>query len=398
MIYYYITLFAVSLLATWWIFKKVLRIALSKNIVDNPDARKLQRTPVAVLGGMTVFFGMVVAFAFSSLTVDTNTLFPVLIIMTLLLFVGTMDDILSLSPSVRFLIEIAAMLLLIYGSGFSINDFHGLWGLNSIPGYVAVPLTVFACVGIINAINLIDGVNGLSSGYCICACIIFAAAFIMSGDVAPASLAVLSAGALIPFLCHNVFGIKSKMYIGDGGTLLMGTVMSAFVIKALDSDSLLAATVGKDFGMVAFTLAVLAIPVFDCLRVMVARIVRHSSPFHPDRTHLHHLFLDLGFSHVGTSLTVIILNLIIVALWWLSYKAGASIDMQLYIVIALGLLITFGMYAFLRHHERKQTGLYRALRRFGDATHIGHLHWWQGFRSFLDAGVEESGSDAEDDD
>lgn len=97
--------------------------------------------------------------------------------MMIMLYTGTMDDILDLSPALRFLIEIGTVLLLIFVGGYTLNDFHGLWGLNQIPQGVAIPLTVFAAVGIINAINLIDGVDGLSSGYCILTSLLFGVMF-----------------------------------------------------------------------------------------------------------------------------------------------------------------------------------------------------------------------------
>lgn len=384
MLTYYLTLFALALLSTWWIFKKVLRIALDKNIVDNPDARKLQKTPVPVLGGVAVFFGIIVSLIVTGIFYETGSLFAIMGVMTVMLYVGTMDDILSLSPKLRFLIEILVVLALIWCNGYSLNDFHGLWGIGVIPDWLAVPLTVFACVGIINAINLIDGVNGLSSGYCITACTLFAAVFIWAGDRESASLAVLSAGALIPFFCHNVFGLKSKMFIGDGGTLLMGTVLSTFVIGALDCDSPLAAKADPGFGMIPFTLAVLSIPVFDTLRVMSARIARGRSPFSPDRTHLHHLLFDLGFSHIGTTITEILSNLLVVLVWWLSYKAGASIDCQLYIVAGLGILVTFGFYKFVRIQIKKETKIYLILKKIGRRTHIGHTRGFEALRNLLD--------------
>lgn len=381
---YYITLFVVSLCATWWIFKKVLKIAKLKNIVDNPDARKLQRVPVPVLGGIAVFFGIVVTFAVAGVFFDISNMFAVICVMTIMLYVGTMDDIIGLTPKMRFLIEIIVVLLLIYCNSYSINNFHGLWGIYEIPQWIAVPLTVFACVGIINAINLIDGVNGLSSGYCIVTCLIFGFAFLLTGDVDRASLAILSVGALIPFFCHNVFGKDSKMFIGDGGTLLMGTIMSSFVINALKTSSTISAVAPENFGVIPFTLAVLAIPVFDTLRVMTARIVRGTSPFNPDKTHLHHLLIDLHFSHVGTTVTEILTNLLVVAAWYISFIAGASIDVQLYIVIICGMGITFGFYRFARVQERKKNGIYRLLTRIGDSTHVGHTRWFGWLTRVLD--------------
>ena len=106
-------------------------------------------------------------------------------------------------------------------------------------------------------------------------------------------LAVVSVGALIPFFLHNVFGKSSKMFIGDGGTLVMGTVMSVFVIAILQSGSRVAAFVDPNVGLVPFTLAVLSVPVFDTLRVMSTRMLKGSSPFRPDKTHLHHMFIDM---------------------------------------------------------------------------------------------------------
>ena len=386
MIQYYLTLFVVAMVATWWIFKKVLRIALMKNIVDNPDARKLQKVPVPVLGGVAVFFGMVVALSMTRLTFGTYSLFAIMGVMTIMLYTGTMDDILSLTPKIRFLIEILVVLLLIYTNNYSLNDFHGLWGIHQISEWIAVPLTVFACVGIINSINMIDGVNGLSSGYCIIASAAFGTAFMLTDDKDAASLAVLSVGALIPFFCHNVFGKKSKMFIGDGGTLLMGTIISSFVIGALNVNSPFAEKVDPNFGMIAFALAVLAIPVFDCLRVMVSRIARGTSPFYPDKTHLHHLLFDLGFSHVGTTGTELLATLMIIGSWFLSYKLGASVDVQLYIVIVLGFMVTFGFYAWARRQQKKKSAACRVLNSIGKWTHVGHTPWFERFRDFLDRG------------
>lgn len=390
MLIYYLALFVVAIISTWWILKKVLKIALLKNIVDNPDARKLQKTPVPVLGGIAVFFGITISLAVTGLFFETSSLFTILGVIAIMLYVGTMDDILSLSPGIRFLIEIVVVLLLIFCNKYSLNNFHGLWGVGQISECIAIPLTVFACVGIINAINLIDGVDGLCSGYCIVACTVFAAFFLWAEDIEAGSLAVLSVGALLPFYVHNVFGKKSKMFLGDGGTLLMGTIISSFVIGALNTNSVLASKVDPRFGIIPFTLAVLSIPVFDTLRVMSMRIIRGKSPFMPDRTHLHHLLFDMGFSHIGTSLAVIFSNIGVIVVWYISYLLGASIETQLYIVLSLGILVTFGFYKFVRIHQQRDTKIFHALKRISQWTHIGHTHWFESIRNFIDKG----GSDA----
>ena len=264
-----------------------------------------------------------------------------------MLYVGMIDDILGLSSGFRFILEIILVVCLIVYSGLSINNLHGLWGVYELSMWLAIPLTIFAAVGIINAINLIDGVDGLSSGYCILACGTFCVFFHIVGQPDMTILAAAGVGSIIPFFLHNTLGKTSKMFIGDGGTLTMGITLSTFVVYALTGGSY-SYNVDSSFSIVAFTLAVLSIPVFDTVRVMLSRIMRKTSPFHPDKTHLHHLFIDMRFSHVGTSIFIILLNATIIASQLIAWRLGASIELQLYIVIALGLLFTFGIYLSLR--------------------------------------------------
>lgn len=372
--------FFTALLLVGWIHPRLVKIALLKNIVDNPDARKLQRTPVPVLGGVAVFFGVVIAIGCMSSVVDCSGLPVVIMAMMAMLYTGTMDDILSLSPGLRFVIEIVVVLLLIFVGGYCIDDFHGLWNIGRFSYWYAVPLTVVAAVGIINAINLVDGVNGLSSGYCIMACLIFGTLFFLAGEAPMTILAAVSVGALIPFFLHNVFGKTSKMFIGDGGTLVMGVVMSVFVIAILQNGSRVAAYVNPNVGLVPFTLAVLSVPVFDTLRVMSTRILKGTSPFRPDKTHLQHMFIDLGCSHVATTLAILGVNMFVVLCWWALEASGFSIAVQLYAVIAVSLLVTSGLYHFMQWHICRDTRFMRAMRRLGYKTHIsrtGIFFWLQ---------------------
>jgi hypothetical protein len=166
----------------------------------------------------------------------------------------------------------------------------------------------------------------------------------------------------------------------------MGTIMSVFVLGVLNNNSRFAACVNADFGTVPFVLSMLAIPVFDTIRVMFVRIIRGTSPFRPDKTHLHHLLLDLHFSHIGTTMVEILANFGVVGSWYLSYKLGASIDVQTYVVIGLGVLITFGFYKFARVQERKQTKIYKLMTKIGDYTHVEEKSWFKSLTRFLDRG------------
>lgn len=375
---------ALALLGTLWIHPKVLRIAILKNLVDNPDARKLQRNPVPVMGGIAVFFGIVIGICSSQAIFNCPNAFMLTTAMLIMLYIGTVDDIIDLSPKMRFIVEILLVAWLMYVNKASIDSFWGVWGVDTIPAWLAWPLTIFAAVGIINAINLIDGVNGLSSGFCFMASVLFAAVFYISGNIVMTTLAVSAAGAIVPFFLHNVFGQKTKMFIGDGGTLVIGIMMSMFVINILKSDTECAVFASKGIGMIPLTLSILAIPVFDTLRVMSARIMRGTSPFYPDKTHLHHIFIDLGFSHLGTTVSILTMNLLVVAVWFISYRLGASVDVQLYIVLAISITSTFLFYSFAKRQLNNNGKSLKVLQRIARAMHFEKKGIWIKVQQLVD--------------
>lgn len=383
-VYHLLIPFIIAFCATLWIHPKILKIAILKNIVDNPDARKLQREPVPVLGGIAVFFGIVVGLCSSQMAFFSPGIFVLMAAMIIMLYTGTIDDVLDLSPGIRFLIEIAVVAFIMLVNNSGINHFWGLWGIDFIPTIIAAPLTIFAAVGIINAINLIDGVNGLSSGFCFMASVMFAIMLYLSGNTHMTILAVSAAGAIIPFFLHNVFGNSTKMFIGDGGTLVIGTMMSMFVVSILKGTSLSADLASAGVGLIPFTLAVLAVPVFDTLRVMTSRILRKQSPFHPDKTHLHHLFLELGFSHIGTTVSILSLNFFIILAWFVAYRMGVSIDTQLYIVLVLSILITFVFYKYAQVQIKHNTKALKVLRGIGSILHIEKKGIWAWAQKIID--------------
>ena len=386
-----VALFLIACIATQWIFPNVLNVAFTKNIVDNPDARKLQRRPVPVLGGACVYFGTVMALCIANLFFDCSDLFPIMCAMTIMLCVGIVDDIIDLSPSLRFFIEILVVGVALCPNDYMIDSLHGLWGINEISVYLAVPLAIVAGVGIINAINLVDGVDGLSTGYCMMASTLFGIMAALVKDWPMLIMAVIAVGALIPFFLHNVFGKYTKMFIGDGGTLFMGVLISVFVMNMLNSEPLYVEYVARGMGLIPFTVAVLAVPVFDTLRVMSMRMLRGNSPFKPDKTHLHHIFIEMGFSHVGTTVSILSLNALVVGLWFLTYQLGGSIDLQLYVVLAASLAITFGFYKLMRVQIAKNGALYRTMARIGKWTHFERKGVFLFLQKVVDHGRTEEG-------
>lgn len=380
-----------AVVAVRWAYFKILRIAKDKGLVDNPDARKLQKTPIPVTGGLAVFFGVAMGLLAGYtvgglMNVDFRIqLMPVLAAMVVMLYIGAMDDIMGLTPAARFIIEILTVLGLIYAGGGCVDTFHGLWGIEKFSWWLAVPLTVFAGVGIINAVNMVDGVNGLSSTLCMLCSIMFGTVFVRSGDVANATLAFTVAAALFPFMIHNVFGLNSRMFIGDAGTMVMGILLAWFTMCLLRSDSPIPYYDKADgVNMIAFALAVLCVPVFDTVRVMGMRMAKKKSPFHPDKTHLHHVFINVGVSHFFTMLTEVVIMLVVVAIWAISVKMYVSIEWQLYIVVMVSMLFVWGTYVIINYHAQHHTEALHQLVNFSIRTHLGRTEWWKRFTFWLD--------------
>ena len=355
----------VSLLSVRWIHPRVLKIAKIKDIVDNPGSRKLQKRPVPVLGGLAVFFGLLMGtLCFAAFNGGMTGLVPVLLASSIMLYVGMLDDILGLTPLSRLFLEILAMLGMIFGSGMCVDSLHGLWSVGAFSWWIAVPLTVFAGVGLINAFNMVDGVNGLSSGLCISCSILLAIVFYNRTDYVDCALALCFGAALLPFLLHNVFGDKSRMFIGDAGTMVMGTLVSWFMIRVLSGQNP-DLFIGRrnEPCLVALMIAIASVPVFDTLRVMTGRLFRGVSPFHADKTHLHHIFIGLGVSHSITALSEILINLFVVAAWFVAYKCGLGIDLQFYITIIVAVVLVWGTYFFLKYQETHDTKILHALQK-----------------------------------
>ena len=389
-----LVVFAVAMLTSVMVFPQALKFARRHGIVDNPNARKLQRRPVPVFGGVVVYTGILAGMLLLWLLMP-NRILPFSIAgMTIMMAIGAWDDMKDISPILRLVIEIVVVTGFILLSGRYIDDLHGLWGLYDLSPWVGIPLSVFVGVGAINAVNLIDGVDGYSSSYGILSCVCYGLAFLTVWNPVMVCMTMIVTGALIPFFLHNVFGAKSKMFIGDSGTLMLGMVIVVMAFCALSSRSRLEALVDEGMCLPAFVIAVSVIPLFDTVRVMTMRMLRGHSPIKPDKTHLHHLFIDMGFSHLGAATYILFINLFVVLIWLASWQLGASLDMQLYIVVFLGFMVTFVFYHVMRVQQNggpvdeegypQGTWLWHFMRRLGRHTHREDKWMWRTLKYLVD--------------
>lgn len=384
----------VAFIVTTLVFPKILRFAKHHHIVDSPNTRKLQRYPTPVLGGVAVFLGILMGYLVLASFHAEPVILWTLMTMTIMMIIGIWDDITDLSTIFRFLVEIILVSAMIGISNYYIDSFHGLWGIGPINSAVAIILSIISGVGIINAINMIDGVDGYVSGFCIQACLCFAILFWLVEEPVMLCMALVVAASLLPFFFHNVFGIKSKMYIGDGGTMMLGVLMVVFVFFMLSTNSKCGLLENNNVGLLAFSLSVMCIPIFDTLRVMTLRIFRGYSPFKSDRTHLHHLFIEMGFSHLGAAMSILLINMSVVLIWFIVWKIGLSINVQTYIVVILGLAVTFGFYKLMKiqqfggrldeNGKPQGTSLWHFFCKLGDKSHFEKGSIWGFIQKFVD--------------
>ena len=298
-------LFAVSLGMV--IIPRILVISHKKRLYDVPDARKVHTMPVPRLGGLSFFpvilMSMFLVIGFRLYFWDVNVsglsfnmLYEYLFLfvgMTLLYLVGVCDDLVGVGYRYKFAVQIAAAFLLVL-SGNWFDSFGGLFGIYSVPVWVGVPFTVFIVVYITNAINLIDGIDGLASGLCCIALSVLSVIFFLRGQYVYALLAICTLGILMPFWCYNVFGNANrghKLFMGDAGSLTLDYVIS-FLIIHMSVTNEVSPTLSNPYMVIAFSTVL--VPLLDVIRVVLHRLREHKNPFLPDKNHFHHKLLRTG--------------------------------------------------------------------------------------------------------
>ena len=384
----------VAMLTSALVFPFALRFALKHDIVDKPNARKLQRSPVPVFGGVVVYSGILAGGLVLLFFFRSPMLAWILFSVALMMVIGTWDDINGLPAFVRLLVEVLLVGGFIATTGIYIDNLHGLWGVYEMDPLYAIPISIFAGVGTINAINMIDGVDGYSSGYAMLACLCFAFAFHSAWTPGMVCLTLIAGGALLPFFMHNVFGARSRMFIGDGGTLMLGMLLTSLAFSALSSKVGLGPLEDQNVCIPALVIGVGCIPLFDAVRVMFVRMIHGKSPLKADKSHLHHLFIDMGFSHLGAAMFIIQMNIVVLLGWWLAWYLGASMDVQLYVVVAMALTVTAGVYSLMRWQQNggpvdeegypQGTKLWHLLCRLGEWTHKENKRAWRMMRFIMD--------------
>ena len=292
----------------------VVRIAKAKGFVVRPNKRMSHTGEVPNIGGLNIYFSVMLSYVlFDFGQIAHNQFF--LIGIGAIMAIGFVDDVLVLTPLAKLLGETLAGIALIGFSDLRITHLHGIFGINEIGIIPSYLLSLFVLVAIINAVNLIDGIDGLASGLGILYCLFFAVYFHLVGSTSWSILAICMIGALAVFFIYNVFGNREKIFMGDSGSLLLGYLLTAFIFRFCEQNAY--HLVPEAFHMnaaPAVAICVMTIPIFDTIRVSITRIKQHRSPFAADKNHIHHLILRTGRNHIQTTCILLSVSLIFIAL------------------------------------------------------------------------------------
>jgi UDP-GlcNAc:undecaprenyl-phosphate/decaprenyl-phosphate GlcNAc-1-phosphate transferase len=292
----------------------VINIAKSKNFVVKPNKRTSHEGIIPNIGGINIFISFfLTVFLFSYGIIDQLQF--IIVGVFIILIVGFVDDLIDVKPSWKLFGEIVSAFFLIVVADVRLSHLHGFLGVQELSLTSSYLLSFFVFVVVINALNLIDGIDGLASGLGIMYSIFFAVYFKMTGSINLAISAYAMVGSLVVFFIYNVFGGKRKIFMGDSGSLLLGYMITLFVFEFCEMNAY--HRVADEFHMTAapaVAICVLSIPLFDTMRVMLTRIKKGVSPFHPDRNHIHHLLLKTGLRHRQVTFVLLCVSIMFIAL------------------------------------------------------------------------------------
>jgi UDP-N-acetylmuramyl pentapeptide phosphotransferase/UDP-N-acetylglucosamine-1-phosphate transferase len=310
----FLTAFFVVLLAT----PSLIKVAKLKHLVDEPgESRKVHRRRVPTIGGVIIFsailFGYTLWFPDDDVIGLNQALsdFKYIIASLLILFfVGVKDDIIGTAPVKKLIAHAMVAFILVMMAEIRITGMQGLFGVHELPDYGAVLLSFFVYIVIVNAFNLIDGLDGLAGGIGMIAGLFFGTWFILADNIPLALLSFSLAGALFGFLFFNFQ--PAKIFMGDSGSLTIGCIISILAIRMIEHPVELLPDELIFISKPILAMAILCYPLVDTLRVFIIRAVEGRSPFSADKKHIHHKILERRKTHAKTVVVIYAINIFVV--------------------------------------------------------------------------------------
>ena len=316
-IYLVIFSFLFSCVVTLYAIPSLIKLAYQKRLFDDPtlEERKIHKYRTPNLGGIAVL----TSFAFTACLCISGDLLPyanyVFASGLLIFVVGLKDDLAALNPYKKFLAQTITALIVVYFADIRLTHLYGVLGIQEIHPVVGYPLSCLLIVFIINAFNLIDGINGLLGSVSLLVSLTFGYLFFQMQEYGLALLSISMAGSVLGFLRYNAG--KARIFMGDAGAYSIGFIVSILAIQFIELSGSHQHVVPLADSFVqsapSVTIAILIVPIFDTLRVIVIRLAQGKSPFIADRNHMHHRLLDTGMTHTQATLALSGFNILMIA-------------------------------------------------------------------------------------
>lgn len=332
---YYLGIIAVliSYVLATKMFPAIICLANEKDLMAAPGERSMHTKKTPNLGGVGIFIAfslsiMILGGIKSFETLQVNHLLLLLASVTIMFFLGVKDDLIGISPRKKLVGQAMAAALIILCTDVRIYSLEGLFGIWELPYFVSVLVSLFVFVFIINAFNLIDGIDGLAGTTAILASLTFGFFFMLYGNFFLMLVSFILVGALLAFLRFN-FSEENKLFMGDSGSLFIGflLIFQSIEFLAIQPAGYVWFTVPNKIVLV---LSILSFPILDTIRVFIIRISQRRSPFSADKNHIHHRLMDLGLSQKQGTFIVALANTFVITI---AFVIGSlNIHLQLLII------------------------------------------------------------------
>lgn len=356
--------FILSMACGIFFIPTVLKFCKKKKLYDIPTLRKVHSAPIPRLGGITFIPSMMISAVAVLLIIATNNIqdkislsmwsVGFILSLSIIYSVGTIDDLIGLNAKVKFAAQILAASIMPF-CGLQINDLYGLFGIYEIPSVIGIPLTILIFVFIDNALNLIDGIDGLATSLSIIALLGFFYCFIPYNLIAYEVMIAGLLGVLAVYLYYNMWGKVekgTKIFMGDSGSLTLGFFLAFLFVKAIAVNPNVMPMSPKRI-LIAYSL--LIIPTFDVVRVVIHRIRNKKPIFDADKCHIHHKILAMGYNQHYTLFIIILLDIVFIGINVVLGKMNVGLTGILLIDIALYTMLHIGINQKINLKSREKT-------------------------------------------
>ncbi len=333
--------FLFSFLITFFSVPTIIKISRRKNLMDEPGVRSSHLRKIPNLGGIAIFYS--IGISASIFAYELFDLYKFLFAsMVILLYIGVMDDIVVMRAYKKLVAQIVVSALIVIGSDIRIRSLFGILGIYELKYFVSVIFSIVTFIILINAFNLIDGIDGLAGGYSVICSVLFGISYYRLGayNYPLVVLSVVVIGAVLAFLYYNLSNYRTnKIFMGDTGSMLLGFLLAFTSICFID------VFIDREIPGIpryhlqsapVMAVAILILPIVDTLNVIIIRLANKKSPFDADKNHIHHKLLKLNLTHRRSSFYIILYYLFVVTIAY--YFRHININLLLVIVLLVGFL------------------------------------------------------------